>query len=212
MKMIVFADLHTDCTDKIKSIDFSSYNADVCFTLGDINREHLRCIKDCVSVPVYGVLGNHDECGMLESCGIEELSDNPLEGLGIIGDNDRGKEYTAAGLSGSAKYKDSDYCMLTQQESLNICKNLIHANILISHDCAYGLYGDRSDLAHCGLKGISRYIRKHKPILCIHGHHHENTVKIYRKTIDICVFGCSVIGVGNGCLSEVIRVFKGENY
>ncbi len=27
MKMIVFADLHTDCTDKIKSIDFSSYHA-----------------------------------------------------------------------------------------------------------------------------------------------------------------------------------------
>ncbi len=202
VKMIVFADLHTDCTDKIKSIDFSSYNADVCFTLGDIDYDQLCCIKKSVSVPIYGVGGNHDEIGMLAECGIIDAENAEIN----IAD-ELGRSYMITGISGSSKYKDGNFCMLTQRQSLTICKKLIDADILISHDCAYGLYGDKYDAANCGLKGISKYIKTHNPIACIHGHNHENAVKIHKKTIDICVFGCSIISFVNGRLSEIIHIF-----
>lgn len=197
MRIIAFADLHSDCTDLIYHVDFSKYGYDFCFTLGDINCQHLQAITECVNCPVYGVLGNHDDYGMLERFGIIQL-DSKLENLNNV---------TVTGFSGSSRYKNDDKPMLTQKESLGLSKQLPHADILVSHDSAYGLYGAKSDDAHCGLKGITRYVKKHKPFINIHGHHHVNRVQIYKGTIDICVFGGSVIEIEKNSISEIRKIF-----
>ena len=197
MRILAFADLHTKCIDKIKNTDFSKFNYDVCFTLGDIDCQHLRAITECVNCDTFGVLGNHDEYGMLERFGIIGLDEKEI----II------NNISVTGLSGSSRYKLDDKPMLTQKESINLSKHLPPAEILVSHDSVYGLYGAKSDEAHCGLKGISRYIRKHKPIINLHGHHHENSVKQCKKTKDICIFGCSVVEVDKNGLVDIVYIF-----
>ena len=197
MKIIAFADLHTNCIDKINQTDYSSYNCSVCITLGDINSKHLQAIAANVKLPIYGVLGNHDEYGMLERYGITQLDEKEVNIDGVL----------ITGLSGSSRYKPDDKPMLTQKESVYLAKRLHYAEIFISHDSAYGLYGAKSDKAHCGLKGISRYIKKYKPIINLHGHHHENSIKKYKKTTDICIFGCSVIEIDKNGLVDIVCVF-----
>ena len=197
IRILVFADLHTPCIEKIRNTNFSEYNYDVCFTLGDINCQHLNAITECVNCSVYGVIGNHDEYGMLEQFGIMRLDSKEV----II------NGFSVTGLSGSSRYKIDDKPMLTQKESIALSKQLPPAEILVSHDSAYGLYGAKSDKTHCGLKGISKYIKKYKPIVNLHGHHHENCVKNRRYTTDICVFGCSVIEILGKGLMYVKRVF-----
>lgn len=198
MKILVFADLHTPCIDIIQNIDFSCYRYDACFTLGDIDVSTLKAIKNTVNSEVYAVLGNHDVNGMLDELDVKHIDQNKIEigGLSFVG------------LSGSSRFKDGDYYpMLSQSESVAISKKLPGADILISHDSAYGLYGSKSDHTHCGLKGISRYIKKNKPIINLHGHHHVNTIKFYKGTTDICVYGCSLMDVNTNSVTEIIRIF-----
>ncbi len=197
MILLVFADLHTPCIDKIKSIDFSCYEYDACFTLGDIDVSTLKTIKNSVDCKVYAVLGNHDVNGMLSGLDIRHIDQIQIK-IGSL---------SFVGLSGSSRYKEGDYPMLTQKESIEISKNLPCADILISHDGAYGLYGSKSDKIHCGLKGISRYVKRNKPFINLHGHHHINTTQFYKGTIDICVYGCSMIEIGLNGISDITRIF-----
>lgn len=201
LTILIFADLHAECTDKIRNADFSKRSIDVCFTLGDIDYQHLQIIQKKVNCPVYGVLGNHDEYGMFECYGISDLDCKYI----YI------QNYSVTGLSGSSRYKMDNSPMLTQKESITVSKQLSYADILISHDSAYGLHGQRTDEAHCGLKGITRYLKKFKPHFHIYGHHHENTVQVYKKTIAVCVFGCAVIEIekenNKSVLSKVEHIF-----
>ena len=114
--------------------------------------------------------------------------------------------FSVTGISGSSRYKNDDKPMMTQKQSIYLCKCLQPADMLISHDSAYGLYGAKSDKAHCGLKGISKYIKKYKPAINLHGHHHQNVVQNYKNTTDICVYGCSMIRV-NGDDITTERIF-----
>lgn len=79
--------------------------------------------------------------------------------------------------------------MFTQKEAMKLLEKCPKADILISHDSAYKLYASRKDLAHCGLKAITKYIKKNKPILNIHGHQHINSNKMFNEyTRIICVY------------------------
>ena len=110
-----------------------------------------------------GVLGNHDDQGALERCGIYNLDRKVTVINGV----------SIAGIGGSHRYKNGDYPMLTQKESIDIAEHCPKADILISHDAAFHVM-KRLDKAHCGLKGISEYISRNKPKLNICGHYHEN--------------------------------------
>lgn len=197
MNILTFADLHTPYIEKIRSIDFNKYDYDICFTLGDINFETLSVIQDSVHSDIYAVLGNHDEPDILDELRIKNIDKTKIQFGGV----------SFVGLSGSSRYKVGNQLMLSQRESINICKKLEPADILISHDCAFGLNSQKSDKTHCGLKGISKYIKRNKPIMNIHGHHHENKSQFYKETIDICVFGCSVIKVYRNGISDITRIF-----
>ena len=101
-------------------------------------------------------------------------------------------DVTIAGFGGSHRYKNGDYPMLTQKESIDVAALCPHGDILISHDTAYHAM-KRLDNAHCGLKGISRYISKHKPRLSVFGHYHENKLLKYKGSDLICVYRCAII-------------------
>lgn len=185
MKILLFANLHTPCVDKILSTDFSAYQYDICFTLGDIFFETLSVIQNCVKCSIYAVLGNHDEPNILANLDIKSIDRKRIELDGT----------SFAGLSGSSRYKSDNKPMLTQNESIKICKGIETADILISHDCAFGLYGSKSDKAHCGLKGISKYIKRNSPLFNIHGRYHRNEIRQYKHTLSICVYGCAILDI-----------------
>ena len=77
---------------------------------------------------------------------------------------------TFTGWQGSHKYKETQYYGYTQEESLKEYKKIPKADILFAHD---GPYNNNKDDAHCGLKGITKYIKKNKPKSFIFGHLHK---------------------------------------
>ena len=84
--------------------------------------------------------------------------------------------------------------MYSQEESIKILKKCEMADILVSHDSPYQLYSKSNDKAHCGLKGITKYIKKNKIYLNIHGHHHINTkLTLSNGTNVIGVYRCAMI-------------------
>lgn len=145
---------------------------DCCCLLGDIPDAALEIIKRIVQKPLFGILGNHDELSTLSRCEIPNLDGTSVTVNGV----------TIAGFGGSHRYKSGDYPMLTQKESIAAAKLCPKADILISHDTAYhamtrfalrarrpaapsaakrfNIVLKRLDSAHCGLKGISKYIAK----------------------------------------------------
>lgn len=189
MIILAIADLHDWSVDElelIRDLDF-----DCCCLLGDIPDAALEIIKQLVQKPLFGVLGNHDEPSTLSRCGIPNLNGESVTINGV----------TIAGFGGSHRYKNGDYPMLTQKESIAAAKLCPKADILISHDTAFHVM-NRLDNAHCGLKGISKYISRNKPgrntmlqsvRLNICGHYHENTHRKYKHCDILCVYRCALV-------------------
>lgn len=180
MKILAIADLHDWSANELELIRDLEY--DCCCLLGDIPDAALEIIKRIVQKPLFGVLGNHDELSTLSRCGIPNLDGKSVTVNGV----------TIAGLGGSHRYKSGDYPMLTQKESIAAAKLCPKADILISHDTAYHAM-KRLDSAHCGLKGISKYIAKNKPTLNIFGHYHENFHGKFKRTELLCVYRCALV-------------------
>ena len=91
---------------------------------------------------------------------------------------------------GSNKYKDGNYGMMSQEDSLNLEQNMPASDILISHDKAY-VY-DKHDNVHDGLKGITDYIYRNHIPLHIHGHLHEEFEETLKNgTKSICLYKTS---------------------
>lgn len=166
---------------------------DVCLLLGDINSEYLNIIKKYVKNNIFGVLGNHDEFGILESANIENIHNKVVEinGIKIIG------------FQGSSKYKKGNHPLYTQEESIDVGKKMQEADILISHDSPYFLY--KRDPAHCGLKGITKYIYKNRISINIHGYQHINSNgKLKNGTTVIGIYKCALI---NTKTKEYMKIF-----
>ena len=83
------------------------------------------------SKPVFSIPGNHDTWDMFD-----ELSVVNLHGKSEVFHGVR-----FAGFGGSVRYKKGPYAMHTQEECRKLIKDLPAADILISHDCMYGLFG-----------------------------------------------------------------------
>lgn len=180
MKILAISDLHwytNEELSQIKNLDF-----DICILLGDISVTAIRQIKKYTGdKPFLAVAGNHDDWNTPELGGAENIHGKYAEYFG----------YSFAGFSGSARYKHGDYPMFTQRESLNLGKELKKADILISHDSGYQLFG--KDKPHSGLLGIDLYNLKNRTKLNICGHHHTSAIKKRFGTTTVCVFRCALI-------------------
>ena len=182
INILVIADCHHLKEEEITKVKDLKY--DVCFLLGDINGNYLDIILKYVPIEkIYGILGNHDEYGLLES---RDIANIHLKIINING-------IKILGFEGS-RYKDGNIPMYSQKESIKILKKCGMTDILVSHDSPYELYSKANDKAHCGLKGITKYLKKNKVYLNIHGHHHINTsLKLDNGTNVIGVYRCALI-------------------
>lgn len=187
LTLLCISDLHSYDDEEFNVIKNTEYDA--CVLLGDIPMTALRVIKKINARPLFGICGNHDDWNSLNAVGIKDIH---CKAVSING-------YTIAGFGGSHRYKNGDYALMTQKESVSLSKLIPKADILISHDSPYKLFG--KDTAHQGLKGISAYISKNKPKINLCGHYHDKSLKsIYRKCEVQCVFRFSVIQVKKGNL------------
>lgn len=186
INILFITDTHncmTNLEDDLKKIDNSDF--DICITLGDISGNDFEIIKKCIPTSkIYGIVGNHDSLNSLEENGINNFNGKVIECKGI----------KIAGIMGSNRYKTGDYGMLSQEESIELAKNMKSADILVSHDKAY-IY-DRHDNVHDGLKGITDYIYKNHIPLHIHGHLHEEYEEILKNgTKSICLYQIKLIEI-----------------
>lgn len=180
MRILIITDLHDWVISEIELIRGLKY--DCCCLLGDIPETVLKIIKQYVQTPLFGILGNHDALTTLSNCGIIDINGKFVTINGV----------TIAGLGGSHRYKPGDYPMLTQKESIAAAAACPPGDILISHDTSFGVM-KRRDNAHCGLKGISEYIKRNKPTLNICGHYHENVHRKFKRCDILCVYRCALV-------------------
>ena len=183
INILVIADCHHLKEEEIVKVKNLQY--DVCLLLGDISGNYLDMILNYVPIgKIYGILGNHDEYGLLESRNISNIHSKIIDVNGV----------KILGFEGSSRYKDGNIPMYSQKESIKILKKCGIADILVSHDSPYQLYSKANDKAHCGLKGITKYLKKNRIYLNIHGHHHINThLKLNNGTNVIGVYRCAII-------------------
>lgn len=160
MHMLIITDLHNFSEEEYQKVK-NLRDYDICFLLGDICPDYLQQLKEIIHTPIYGLNGNHDLMHTVEDAGIENFHGKLIEFKGT----------TFTGFQGSYRYKNGDFCMYTQKESLEISKHIPKADIFLTHDIYYsgGKYGP-----HSGLKGITKYIKKNRPLLHVHGHLHTN--------------------------------------
>lgn len=183
INILVIADCHHLKEQEIEKVENLQY--DICVLLGDINGNYLDMILKYIPIEkIYGILGNHDEYGLLESRNITNIYSKIINVNGI----------KILGFEESSKYKIGNIPMYSQKESIDILKKCDKADILVSHDAPYQLYAKSNDMTHCGLKGITKYLHKHKVFLNIHGHHHINTdFKLSNGTNVIGIYRCATI-------------------
>lgn len=190
IKILAIADMHWYTDEELNRIKTLDY--DICVLLGDINESVIRFIKRCCGdKPLLAVAGNHDEWNTPENAGAENIHCKCKEYFG----------YRFAGISGSVRYKDGDIPMLTQRESIEIAKNIEKADILLSHDSMYHLFGKESN--HCGLIGINLYNWKNRVKLNVCGHHHISAIKKHFGTTTACVFRCAIISLPDKTMENI---------
>lgn len=183
INILIITDCHHLKEDEIIKVKNLQY--DVCLLLGDISGNYLDMILKYVPIEkIYGILGNHDEYGLLESRNIRNIHSKVININGV----------KILGFEGSSRYKTGNIPMYSQEESIKILRKCDIADILISHDSPYQLYSKANDKAHCGMKGITKYLKKNKIYLNIHGHHHINTKLVLSNGTNVIgVYRCAMI-------------------
>lgn len=180
IRILALADLHYWEPEELRKI--SDCKFDICVLLGDIPKNAIQNIVEFIgSKPIFAVSGNHDTWNMFEGFPITDLH---LK-------TDICRDFLFSGFGGSVKYKNGPYAMHTQEEGMELIKNLAPADILISHDSKYGLYGKTGP--HEGLKGITEYIDQNKVRLNLCGHHHQACIKKENGCTTVCVYRCAVV-------------------
>lgn len=197
IKILAIADIHYDnerYIKKILAVPISSY--DIIIILGDVRYTYLKAINSIDKLKV-GVLGNHDDYALLQTHSIENIHGKTINHNGL----------KISGFEGIPKYEYMDSRNttpgFTQKDALKEIKSIRETDILISHTGPIGLY-DR-DVAHCGYKAVSRFLKRKKVALNIHGHFHRNTVKKLRNgTVVIGIYGASIIDTKDYSIKQII--------
>lgn len=184
-KILFVADTH----NRLRQAEYYhlSGDYDAIISLGDVSYEDYMVIKKIWSgVPIYGVLGNHEDINTLTRAGITPLQDRVIR----IGD------LTFTGMNGAFSYKSTGTgTLLLQEESRMVAEYLPHADVFITHSNAYEWSRGKSKKhydkksTHEGLLGIRDYIRKNHCRIHIHGHLHEDYTKKHLFYKEVCIYG-----------------------
>ena len=164
MKFLVLTDTHgifRDIWEKNQPLP----EYDIVVVLGDHYRLEMQQLSSYTDKPIYGIFGNHDVFNLYDGLPITNFCGKCIN-----------TQPSFIGWEGCHKYKETQEFSFTQVESLQHAMELECADILFSHDGPYGYCRTKDDMrdnAHCGLQGITHYIKKNKPKVCIFGHHHR---------------------------------------
>lgn len=195
MKILCIADTHGQLDDNW----YSGEEYDLCIMLGDhslgdtekilryIPKEKIRAIYGNHDVPISGKTP-------ITYFGLTELKNEVFNGVRLLG------------VGGSLRYKKGYQVFWEQDECSEHMAKQPEADVLITHDLAYGernrllwpdsenirgravTIGYRYDIsdhpAHIGLKGFAEYLAKYPDCRHIHGHIHRsykegNTQSVY---------------------------------
>lgn len=178
-RILMFADLHYLDAKDLNLLENLEYDA--CFFMGDNKVKYIEAIKKRLKIcPTFGILGNHDNSEDLERVEIENLHGKKIEIGGI----------RFAGFEGGTKYRFGKGVMYDQDETISIAAAIPSADVLLSHDGPFHLYGTRRH--HCGMKGITNYIQDKKPLFNFHGHYHINRLQQIARTTVVCHYKCAI--------------------
>jgi uncharacterized protein len=136
-------------------------HVDAVLLLGDLDRAWIESLSEA-RIPRLGVHGNHDEPGLLEELGIDNLHRRQLS-LGPL---------TVAGFEGCVKYGRGGPHQYTQKEARKLARKLPRADVLISHCPPLGINDDPDDPSHIGFEGLRDWVDKYNPRHVLHGHVH----------------------------------------
>lgn len=175
----IFLPIYEKNKDKIGRVSMLILLGD--HSVADVAR--IKQIFDSTVIMKYGLYGNHDVPDTLAD--IPCLDHKPCR-LG----------FTFTGLNGSHRYKPTQVFGYDQEEGIKATKTLPKVSVLFSHDSPFR---DNQDDAHCGLKGITKYIKKAHPKTVIHGHLHKPDhyqIKSFGRTTDVyCVYQMAVFEI-----------------
>ena len=105
----------------IKSLKATDY--DICLILGDVSSLDIDAIKSIIpKEKLFGIAGNHDSINIMDANNITNIHGKVIECKGI----------KIAAMMGSNRYKQGDYGMITQDESIQIAKSMETADILVT--------------------------------------------------------------------------------
>lgn len=165
MRALLISDTHGIFNAIYSKHKDSILDFDIIFLLGDHSTTDVKIIESISNgIPICRIAGNHDTLGETQSY---ESFTIDLHGHLFCPETEKP---TFTGWQGSHRYKNSQDYGYTQKESLEEFKKIPKADILFSHD---GPFNDYKDDAHCGLKGITQYIKHNKPKTLIFGHLHK---------------------------------------
>lgn len=181
--------LNVENAEKLKELEY-----DACFLLGDVSHKDLQILEPLLDKnKTYGLLGNHDDFGLLEKMGISNahLKSIHVNGVSIFG------------FEGSNRYKNGKYPMYTQEEAEELLKDAPVSDIFVSHDSSFEALA--TNPAHCGFKAISDYLYRHSVPLHIHGHLHDpQQYSLKNGTSCICIYKAAIIETNP---IKVIQIF-----
>lgn len=176
---------------------------------GDLPTEYLEYLVSMLNVPMFYVLGNHDDAACHPEGG-ENVNQRVVEHKGLL----------IVGLEGARRYNTKPHFQYTENEMrariatllpalmLNKARYGRYLDVLITHAPPYQIH-DGTDDAHRGFKSFRWFMEHYQPRYLIHGHTH-----IYDKRAEtITVYGATTIvnTVGYKILDIPIPRLKGQN-
>ena len=183
MRFLVISDTHGIFKSIYEQNKAKLTGIDQVILLGDHSYTDVAQILDIWGLEkCMGVYGNHDTPDTYKNvhCFDHELVEHG---------------FTYTGLNGSHRYKPTQIFGYSQQESIDAAKSLPKADVLFSHD---GTYNADKDEAHCGLKGITWYIKANNPKAVIFGHlhkpSHDTVSSMFNKETEVyCVYQMALV-------------------
>jgi Icc-related predicted phosphoesterase len=158
---------------------------DAVFCLGDLDRAWIESLMG-LSIPRYGVHGNHDPEDALLDLEIEDLHLRRTQVGGV----------TVAGFEGCVEYQKGAVHQYTQKEARKLARKLPAADILLCHCPPFGINDDPEDRAHVGFEGLRDWVDEHQPRHVLHGHTHPVAGRAVKRYGDIQVhwiYGAKVL-------------------
>lgn len=181
MKALILADTPVD-------VDLAATVADnqveAVFTCGDLHKYDIAGLAD-VSVPKYGVYGNHCRRGYLDELGIIDLHRRMTtlpNGMSIVG------------LEGCVRYKNEPDVLYSQQEYAEFLSRYpATVDVILTHTPPAGI-NDHDDPAHLGITALRDYVDSAQPQYLLHGHTYpDEPVTDHGSTKILYTYGMRIV-------------------